>query len=117
LAVCDFFANTMKVARIDHATNWFEVLQTRERTQTAMMTLAPGDSSGEKTEADETSDQVLLVLDGKLAGEVGDERSVFEKGDVIIPAGAKHRFTNHGKAHARTFNVYSPLAYPAHAKG
>ena len=108
----------MKVAKIDHATNWFELLQTSERTQIAMMTLAPGDSSGEKAEAHEGSDQVLLVLDGKLAGEVGDERSVFEKGHVIIiPAGVKHRFTNPGKAHATTFNVYSPPAYPAHTKG
>ena len=108
----------MDLANIKDATEWFEVLQTSKRSQTAMMTLAPGDSSGEKAEAHETSDQVLLVLDGKLAGEVGDERSVFEKGDVIIiPAGVKHRFTNPGKAHATTFNVYSPPAYPAHTKG
>ena len=108
----------MNIAKIDHATNWFEVLQTGERTQTAMMTLAPGNSSGEKAEAHERSDQVLLVLDGKLAGEVGDERSVLEKGDVIIiPAGVKHRFTNPGKARATTFNVYSPPVYPPHTKG
>ena len=101
----------MKVARIDQATNWFEVLQTSERTQTAMVTLAPGDSSGEKAEAHETSDQVLLVLDGKLAGEVGDERSVFEKGDVIIiPAGVKHRFTNPGKGHAHNFQRLFPAS-------
>ncbi|MGH8100077.1 MAG: cupin domain-containing protein [Chthoniobacterales bacterium] len=108
----------MKIAKIDHATHWFEVLQTGERTQIGMMTLAPGDSSGEKAEAHDKSDQVLLVLDGKLAGEVGDEWSVFEKGDVIIiPAGLKHRFTNPGKARATTFNVYSPPAYPPHTKG
>jgi len=33
---------------MDHETHCDEVLQTSERTQTAMMTLAPGDSSGEK---------------------------------------------------------------------
>jgi mannose-1-phosphate guanylyltransferase len=108
----------MKIAKIDQATNWFEILQTGERAQTAMMTLAPGHSSGEKAEAHEKSDQVLLVLDGKIEGQVGDERSALEKGDVIIvPAGVKHRFTNPGKARATTFNVYSPPAYPPHAKG
>ncbi len=38
-----------------------------------MMTLAPGKSSGEKAEAHEDSDQVLLILEGELSGEVGDE--------------------------------------------
>ena len=104
----------MDVTNISEAKDWFEVLQTSERSQTAMMTLAPGKSSGEKAEAHEGSDQVLLVLQGELTGEVGNENLTLKKGDVIIiPSGVKHRFTNQSQRQAMTFNVYSPPAYPA----
>jgi mannose-6-phosphate isomerase-like protein (cupin superfamily) len=104
----------MDVTNIDKAKDWFEVLQTSERSQTAMMTLTPGDSTGDKAEAHEKSDQVLLMLDGELTGEVRDEHPTLKKGDVIIiPAGVKHRFTNRAAKPAVTFNVYSPPAYPA----
>ena len=105
----------MNVTNISDAKEWFEVLQTGERSQTAMMTLAPGDATGDKAEAHEKSNQVLLMLEGELTGEVGDERPHLRKGDVIIiPAGLKHRFVNRAKKPALTFNVYSPPAYPAH---
>jgi mannose-6-phosphate isomerase-like protein (cupin superfamily) len=108
----------MDISNIENATEWFEVLQTGERSQTAMMTLKPGDATGAKAEAHEKSDQVLLMLDGELSGEVGDDSPKLKKGDVIIiPAGVKHRFLNRGKAKAVTFNVYSPAAYPAGTKG
>jgi mannose-6-phosphate isomerase-like protein (cupin superfamily) len=85
----------MDVTNIEKAKDWFEVLQTGERSQTAIMTLAPGDATGDKAEAHEKSDQVLLILDGELTGEVGDQRPHLKKGDVIIiPAGMKHRFVN-----------------------
>ena len=104
----------MDVRNINEAKNWFEVLQTSERSQTPMMTLAPGESSGEKAEAHEDSDQVLLILKGELSGEVGDEHLSLKKGDVIIiPSSVKHRFTNRSRKRAVTFNVYSPPAYPA----
>jgi mannose-6-phosphate isomerase-like protein (cupin superfamily) len=104
----------MDVANIEKAKDWFEVLQTGERSQTAMMTLAPGDATADKAEAHEKSDQVLLILDGELTGEVGDQRPHLKKGDVIIiPAGVKHRFVNCANKPAVTFNVYSPPAYPA----
>ena len=105
----------MNVTNIDKANAWFEVLQTGERSQTAMMTLASGDATGAKAEAHEKSDQVLLILDGELTGEVGDEHPSLKKGDVIIiPAGVKHRFVNRAAKPAVTFNVYAPPAYPAH---
>ncbi len=105
----------MNVTNISEAKGWFEVLQTGERSQTAMMTLAPGDATGDKAEAHEKSDQVLLILGGELTGEVGDQHPHLKKGDVIIiPAGVKHRFVNRAKKPAVTFNVYSPPAYPAY---
>jgi mannose-6-phosphate isomerase-like protein (cupin superfamily) len=108
----------MKVRNINKAKEWFEVLQTSERSQTAMMTLASGDSSGDRAEAHQKSDQVLLMLEGELTGEVGDEHPRLRKGDVIIiPAGVKHLFTNKAEKPAVAFNVYAPPAYPAGSKG
>src|SRR4051812_9396861 len=52
----------MDLANVRDATNWFEVLQTSKRTQTAMMILSPGDATGRKAEAHEKSDQALLML-------------------------------------------------------
>ena|SRR5436853_3682584 len=108
----------MNVTNIGRATGWFEVLQTTERSQTAIMTLEPGAASGEQAEAHEKSDQVLLMLEGELIGEVGEERPRLTKGDVIlIEAGTKHRFANASAKKAVTFNVYSPPAYPPKEKG
>jgi len=104
----------MEITNIGKAREWFEVLQTSERSQTAMMTLVPGDATGARAEAHEKSDQVLLMLDGELTGEVGDQHPSLKKGDVIIvPAGVKHRFVNRAAKPAVTFNVYSPPAYPS----
>ena len=108
----------MNVTNIGQATEWFQVLQTTERSQTAMMTLEPGAATGEQAEAHDKSDQVMLVLNGELIGEVGDERPRLKKGDVIlIDAGTKHRFANASDKPAITFNVYSPPAYPPTTKG
>jgi mannose-6-phosphate isomerase-like protein (cupin superfamily) len=83
-----------------------------------MMTLAPGASTGKKAEAHKESDQILLMLKGKLSGKVGEEKVRLEKGDVlVIPAGTPHRFKNRGRKPAVTFNVYSPPEYPVGMKG
>lgn len=108
----------MDLRNIDEATEWFEVLQTSKRTQTAMMTLAPGNTTGKKAEAHEKSDQVLLMLSGALTGQVGGETMRLAKGDVlVIPAGTPHRFRNPGRKSAVSFNVYSPPEYPVGMKG
>jgi mannose-6-phosphate isomerase-like protein (cupin superfamily) len=108
----------MDLANIKDATEWFEVLQTSKRTQTAMMTLASGDETGRKAEAHEKSDQILLMLSGRLSGTVGPENVDLKKGDVLlIRAGTPHWFKNPGRQRAMTFNVYSPPEYPPDTKG
>jgi mannose-6-phosphate isomerase-like protein (cupin superfamily) len=102
----------MTVKNIREASDWFEVLQTTKRTQTAMMTLKPGKSSGSEPEGHKNSDQVLLVLEGEVEGEIGDQTITMKKGDVVvIPAGTKHKFTNRSSADVVTFNTYSPPEY------
>jgi mannose-6-phosphate isomerase-like protein (cupin superfamily) len=102
----------MNVKNISEASDWFEVLQTTKRTQTAVMTLKPGKSSGTEPEGHNKSDQVLLVLEGEVEGEIADETITLRDGDVIvIPAGTRHKFINRSSADAVTFNTYSPPEY------
>ncbi|MBV8150507.1 MAG: cupin domain-containing protein [Candidatus Eremiobacteraeota bacterium] len=91
---------------------FFSVLQTAERTQTAMMTLAPGQASGPKDNDHPQSEQVLLLLSGRLSAEIGDERAMLVEGDVVVvPTRIPHRFVNESNEPAVTFNVYGPPAY------
>jgi len=102
----------MDVKNIRDATDWFEVLQTSKRTQTAMMILKPGKSSGSEPEGHKNSDQVLLVLKGEVEGEIVNETVTLHEGDVIIiPAGTRHKFTNRSSADVVTFNTDSPPEY------
>ena len=90
----------------------FSVLQTSDESQTAVMTLQHGEWSGDKQNEHPDSEQVLVVLEGEVVAEIGDERTVLRKGDsVIVPRGAKHRFGNESEEKAVTFNVYAPPAY------
>jgi len=83
-----------------------------------MMTLASGERTGRESEAHKKSDQVLLMLSGKLSGTVGAERVSLKTGDILlIRAGTPHRFENPGRQRAVTFNVYSPPEYPPGMKG
>jgi mannose-6-phosphate isomerase-like protein (cupin superfamily) len=102
----------MNIKNIREVKEYFKVLQTTNSTQTAMMTLAPGQSSGSEPEGHKNSDQVLLVLEGEVEGEIAEETLTMGKGDVIIiPAGTKHRFTNRSSGNVITFNTYSPPEY------
>jgi mannose-6-phosphate isomerase-like protein (cupin superfamily) len=102
----------MNVKNIAEAKEWFSVLQTEKRTQTAVMTLKPGKSSGDEPEAHKNSTQILLVLKGEVLAELEGERKALCEGDVLlIPAGVKHKVTNEGRSNCVTFNTYSPPEY------
>lgn len=102
----------MKTVNVHRTRPGFSVLQTLEKSQTATMTLRPGEWSGEKGNEHPDSEQTLLVLEGEVVAEIGDDRKVLRKGDVVIvPRKAPHRFGNEGEDIALTFNVYAPPAY------
>lgn len=108
----------MKIQSIQDFDEWFEVLQTTDRSQVAIMELAPGQETGKQPEAHENSDQVLLVIRGAVEGVVGGEKVSLQEGQfLIIPANTQHKFTNRSTSAALTFNVYAPPAYPPNAKG
>jgi mannose-6-phosphate isomerase-like protein (cupin superfamily) len=102
----------MKIINIRDAKEWFDVLQTSEKSQIAVMTLQPGAASGASAEAHEKGEQVLLVLEGEVEAEIATEKCILRENDaVLIPAGVKHRFVNRCGTSAVTFNVYSPPEY------
>jgi mannose-6-phosphate isomerase-like protein (cupin superfamily) len=107
----------MNISNIDQVTEWFEILQTTGRSQEAVVRLDPGEATGERAESHEKSEQLLLLIEGALDGEIGFERLAMDAGDmVIIPAGVRHKFTNPGETIAVTFNVYCPPEYPPDEK-
>jgi mannose-6-phosphate isomerase-like protein (cupin superfamily) len=61
----------VKRENIYRTTEWFKVLQTTPRTQTAVMKLGQKQATGRKPEAHEKSDQVILVVEGELSAEIG----------------------------------------------
>ena len=82
------------------------------------MTLGAGQSTGEKAEAHEGSEQTLLLVDGELVAEIGGKRSRMKAGDVVvILPRVKHKFTNRSKRPALTFSVYAPPEYPPDEAG
>jgi mannose-6-phosphate isomerase-like protein (cupin superfamily) len=108
----------MIVSNLHKTKQWFEVLQTTERAQTAVMILDPKSQSSEQMNVHQKSDQVLLLVEGELLAEVDGEKRTMKKGDTcIVPAGTPHRFDNHGQNRAVTFNVYTPPEYLADEKG
>lgn len=102
----------MNLKNLGEAKDWFSVLQTSDKTQTAVMTLNPGQSSGDKPEAHENSEQVLLVLQGEVQADIhGEKKTMRERDVVVIPAGVPHKFTNASQNRVMTFNTYSPPEY------
>ena len=103
----------MNCTTIKGHTGDFHILQTTSLTQTAVIRLNTGESTSESPNSHPESEQTLLLLEGTLHAEVGDdERQLSAGAVVIIPAGTKHRFTNRGDAPALAFTTYTPPAYP-----
>ena len=79
---------------------FFEVLQETERTQTAVMTIAPGRDGG----PDEThaGDQVVFVVEGEAVVTIEGEAT---------PGGALHHVRNPGSEPLFFLTVYAPPVY------
>lgn len=102
----------MDVVHTNNVRKFFKVLQTSTKTQVAMMTLKPGESSGPKGNDHPKSEQVVYVVEGELVAEIRGETRTLKAGDcVTVPRRASHRFVNRGKRPVVTFNLYVPPAY------
>lgn len=104
----------MKSTLLFEAGTGFKILHTTGRSQTALMTLEPGEASGSEPNVHHESDQALVVLRGEVTAEVAGETTVLQCGGaVLVPAGTPHRFCNRGPERAVTFSVYAGPAYPS----
>lgn len=100
------------LALADRADAW-AVLAGTERSQAALMTLAPGETSGERLASDHPeADQWLVVLAGEGVAEDGTVSIPLRAGSLLlVPAGEPHRIRATGPTPLRTLNVYAPPHY------
>jgi len=70
----------MKLTHIFQAGIGFRVLETTKRSQTALLTLDPSESSSDKPSRHADSDQVLIVLRGEVTAKIGEEIEVMKNG-------------------------------------
>jgi mannose-6-phosphate isomerase-like protein (cupin superfamily) len=93
-----------------HRGEFFRVLQQTKRSQTAVMTIAPGEEAGPaETHA---ADQIVYVIDGEAVVTVDQEaRRTGPGGLVMIPAGAIHHVRNPGRTPLFFLTVYAPPEY------
>ena len=93
-----------------HRGQFFEVLQETERTQTAVMTIGPGQDAGpEETHA---ADQIVYVIEGRAIVTIeGAEYHASPGACALIPAGARHHVRNPGAGPLFFLSVYAPPAY------
>jgi mannose-6-phosphate isomerase-like protein (cupin superfamily) len=93
-----------------HRGQFFRVLQETERSQTAVMTVAPGADAGPAEVHD--ADQIVYVVEGEAIVKLGDDEHKAGPGAlVMIPAGTRHHVRNPGATPLFFLTVYAPPEY------
>ena len=93
-----------------HRGEFFRVLQQTKRSQTAVMTVAPGEDAGPAET--HRADQIVYVIEGEADITIGDDaRRTGPGGLVMIPAGARHHVRNPGRDPLFFLTVYAPPEY------
>jgi mannose-6-phosphate isomerase-like protein (cupin superfamily) len=93
-----------------HRGRFFEVLQQTELSQTAVMTIAPGEDGG--PEEEHAGDQVVYVVEGEALVRIADKEHRAMAGSLImIPARTRHYVKNPGPTPLFFVTVYAPPAY------
>jgi mannose-6-phosphate isomerase-like protein (cupin superfamily) len=93
-----------------HRGRFFQVLQQTARSQTAVMTVPPGQDGGpEETHA---ADQIVYVIEGEALLRVGETEYRVRPGHcALIPAGTLHHVHSSGAAPLFFLTVYAPPEY------
>jgi mannose-6-phosphate isomerase-like protein (cupin superfamily) len=93
-----------------HRGELFTVLQHTARSQTAVMTIAPGADAG--PEERHEGDQIVYVVEGEAIVRIGEgEHRAGAGALVMIPAGVRHHVRNPGRAPLFFVTVYAPPEY------
>jgi mannose-6-phosphate isomerase-like protein (cupin superfamily) len=94
----------------EHRGAFFRILQETAASQTAVMTIAPGQDAG--PEEEHAGDQLVYVLEGQAELRVGAEQVTAGPGVLVtIPAGTRHHVRNPGSTPLFFLTIYAPPAY------
>ncbi|HXJ83900.1 MAG TPA: cupin domain-containing protein [Candidatus Methylomirabilis sp.] len=98
------------IAVSSHRGEFFRILQETARSQTAVMTIAPGADAG--PEEEHAGDQILYVLEGEARVRIGNREYDASPGAlVMIPAHTPHHVRSTGTHPLFFLTVYAPPAY------
>ena len=93
-----------------HRGRFFHVLQQTARSQTAVMTIAPGADGGPEEAHD--GDQIIYVVEGEALVRIGEREHKAAAGAlVMIHARTRHHVKNPGREPLFFVTVYAPPAY------
>jgi mannose-6-phosphate isomerase-like protein (cupin superfamily) len=108
----------MKLIHTNRHRESFRILGKTRSLQAAVMTLPPGESTGDPDNEHPDSEQWLLVLSGTGRAKVGRRTAALKEGSLlVIEKGEKHQVKNIGRKQSLvTLNFYAPPAYKAGAK-
>ena len=101
----------MKIVRVPaHKGRFFEVLQTTDRSQTAVMTIAGGGDGG--PEEIHAADQIIYIIEGEAVIRLGPRAHRVAAGSLVtIPACTRHHVSNPGETPLFFLSVYAPPEY------
>lgn len=92
----------------------FQIIETHDGVQTAMMVLECGQESGPYGNEHATSTQVLVVIKGSIEARIDSRTLTLTAGDsAIIGKNAQHQLIGRSTGPATILNVYYPPAYDA----
>jgi len=98
------------VDALAHRGRFFRVLQQTSRSQTAVMTIAPGEDGG--PEEEHAGDQIIYVVEGEGIVRIADAEHKAAAGTLIlVPAHTRHHVRNPGRQPLFFVTVYAPPAY------
>ncbi len=90
----------------------FRVVLNDVRSQTAQMTLTPGEIEGGPDNRHRGADQWMFVVAGQGMAVVDGQRVELRSGTLLLIArGETHEIRNTGEAPLETLNLYLPPAY------
>ncbi len=91
---------------------FFKVLASTRTGQAAMMTLRPGQDTGEPQSEHPDSEQWLFVISGTGRARVGRRTVNVKEGSLLlVEMGEVHQVKNAGRRPLVTINFYAPPAY------
>ena len=93
-----------------HRGRFFGVLQGTERSQTGVMTIAPGADAGPEEQHD--GDQIIYVVEGEAIVRINAREHRTGPGSLVtIPKGVRHHVRNPGATPLFLLTVYAPPEY------